>query len=57
MSDEETIEKKDLSEEDILRKSQSDPQAFKPIYEKYYKKVYLFIYRKVGEKELSADIA
>jgi RNA polymerase sigma-70 factor, ECF subfamily len=57
VNDQETISRIDVSEEDILRRSQTDPQAFKPIYEKYYKKVFLFVYRKVGEKELAADIA
>lgn len=56
MNEQDTIQKKDLPEEDILRKSQSDSQAFRPIYEKYFKRIYLFTYRKVGEKELAADI-
>ena len=46
----------DIQEENILRQSQIDPQAFKPIYEKYFKKVYLFAYRRMGDRELAADI-
>ncbi len=57
MSDRETIQQNPIVEDEILRKSQSEPQAFKPIYEKYYKRIYLFIFRKVGNKEVAADVA
>ncbi len=43
-------------EDFILQESQSDSQAFKPIYEKYFKKIFLFILHRVGDKELTADI-
>lgn len=46
----------DLDEEAILRQSQVDAQAFRPIYEKYYKKVYLFLYRRTTDRELAGDI-
>jgi RNA polymerase sigma-70 factor (ECF subfamily) len=46
----------DLDEEAILRQSQIDAQSFKPIYEKYFKKVYLFLYRRASDRELAGDL-
>ena len=48
--------KPEPNDEDIVRKSQSDPQAFRPIYEKYYKNLYLFAFRRLGDRELARDI-
>jgi RNA polymerase sigma-70 factor (ECF subfamily) len=49
-----------LSEEteeiEILIKSKSNPQAFKPIYQKYYKKIFLFILHRIGDKITTADL-
>lgn len=39
-----------------IRRSQTDPEAFKPLYEKYFKKIFLFILRRVTEKEIARDI-
>lgn len=39
-----------------IRKSQTDPEAFKPLYEKYFKKIFLFILHRVGDKAISADV-
>ncbi|MEJ1239438.1 sigma-70 family RNA polymerase sigma factor [Chryseolinea sp. T2] len=47
----------DLTEENsIIEKSQLDPAYFKPLYEKYFKRIFLFVYRRIGEKEITADI-
>lgn len=46
----------DWDEEEILRQSQSDSQAFRPLYEKYYKKLFLFLLHRTGEKESAADL-
>ncbi len=43
-------------EEHILRQSQADPEAFRPVYEKYYKKLFLFILHRTGERETTADL-
>jgi RNA polymerase sigma-70 factor, ECF subfamily len=48
--------KPEPSDDDIVRKSQSDPQAFRAIYEKYYKNLYLFAFRRLGDRELARDI-
>ncbi len=39
-----------------IKRSQTDPEAFKPLYEKYFKKIFLFALRRVEEKELARDI-
>ncbi len=39
-----------------IRRSQTDPEAFKPLYEKYFKKIFLFVLRRVNEKEIARDI-
>lgn len=44
-------------EESLILKSQADPEAFRPLYEKYFKRIFLFIHHRIGEKTLSADIA
>jgi RNA polymerase sigma-70 factor (ECF subfamily) len=44
------------SEEEILIRSQTDSEAFKSIYTKYFKKIFLFVLHRVGEKQVSADI-
>lgn len=43
-------------EEDDIKRSKSEPEAFKPLYEKYFKKIFLFILRRVGEKEYARDL-
>jgi RNA polymerase sigma-70 factor (ECF subfamily) len=55
----ENIEHKDeLKDEELLiRNSQADPEAFRPLYEKYFKRIFLFVHRRVGNKALTADIA
>jgi RNA polymerase sigma-70 factor (ECF subfamily) len=43
-------------EEAAIQKAKQDPKAFRFLYEKYYKKIFLFILHRVGDKEQSADI-
>ncbi len=45
-----------LTEEEIIRKAAENPGAFKPLYESYFKKIFLFVFHRVGDKEQSADI-
>lgn len=40
----------------LIRQAQQDPKAFRPLYEKHYKRIFVFILHRVGEKELCADI-
>ena len=46
-----------LLEEELIKKAQADPALFKPLYEAYYKQIFLFILHRIGEKELTADVA
>jgi RNA polymerase sigma-70 factor (ECF subfamily) len=39
-----------------LRESITDREAFRPIYVKYFKKIFLFIFHKVGDKEAAGDL-
>ena len=50
-------QKETRDEDTIIIKSKSDPQAFRPLYEKYFKRIFLFILHRVGDKSLAADIA
>lgn len=45
-----------IAEKSIIEKSQLDPAFFKPLYEKYFKNIFLFVHRRVGDKELAADL-
>lgn len=48
---------KTFSEEKALvDAARDDPQAFRPLYEKYYKKIFLFIHKRVNDKTISADL-
>ncbi len=43
-------------EEHIILRAQADARSFRPLYEKYFKKIYFFVLHRVGEKEFAADI-
>jgi RNA polymerase sigma-70 factor, ECF subfamily len=45
-----------LDEDMLIKRSQSDPEAFKPLYEKYFKKIFLFVFHRTGDKELTGDL-
>lgn len=51
-----TKEKETLSEEQAIRGAMKDPEAFRPLYEMYFKRILLFVFHRVNDKELSADI-
>lgn len=53
---EETKLKEAVSEEESIKRSATDPNAFRPLYEAYFKKIFLFILHRVGDKELTADL-
>lgn len=40
----------------VLKQAIQDRGAFRPIYEKYFKEIFLFVHRRVGDKQTSADI-
>src|SRR6188768_3385607 len=43
-------------ERDQVEKAKKDPEAFRPLYEKYFRQIFLFILHKVDDKEVTADI-
>jgi RNA polymerase sigma-70 factor (ECF subfamily) len=45
-----------LLEEEVIEKAKKDPKAFRSLYEKYYKQIFLFIHHRVGNRDQSADI-
>jgi RNA polymerase sigma-70 factor (ECF subfamily) len=51
------IENKKIDEAAIISRSQVDSEAFKPLYEKYFKRIFLFVLHRVGDKTLAGDIA
>jgi RNA polymerase sigma-70 factor, ECF subfamily len=56
---EEKIDKKDHLEDEkfLILRSQTDPEEFRPLYQKYFKQIFLFILHRVGDRQLAADIA
>jgi RNA polymerase sigma-70 factor (ECF subfamily) len=50
------------SKEDIeaemhqIKQAQADPARFGPLYDRYYKPVFLFLYRRTDDEDLTADL-
>ncbi len=40
----------------LVEDAQKDPRRFGVLYEKYYKQIYLFVYKRAGEQDLAGDI-
>jgi RNA polymerase sigma-70 factor, ECF subfamily len=40
----------------IIAKAKTDPNRFSALYEKYYKQIFLFIYRRTDDEDLTADL-
>ena len=45
-----------VQEEELIRRAQADPAAFQPLYENYYKPIFRFVHRRIGDKDLTADV-
>lgn len=43
-------------DKDLVERAKKDPEAFRPLYEKYFKQIFLFIHNKVGDKEITGDL-
>src|SRR5690349_3616941 len=43
-------------EYEILKRSRKDPQAFSELYEKYFDRIFNFIYRQADDEDLAADL-
>lgn len=40
----------------IIERARKNPERFAPLYDKYYKQIFLFIYRRTDKEELTADL-
>jgi RNA polymerase sigma-70 factor, ECF subfamily len=45
-----------LREEEVIQEAKKNPEAFRSIYERYYKPIFLFILHRVADKEFTADL-
>lgn len=43
-------------DEEIIQRARVDPAAFKPLYVKYFKSIYVFVLHRTGSKEISSDV-
>ena len=56
------LSKKTVSEQAMhaewteVQAAQENPRMFKPLYERYYEPIFLFIYRRSNDEQLSADL-
>ncbi len=40
----------------LIEEAKQSPEAFRPLYDKYYEQVFRFIYKKIEEEEVAADL-
>jgi len=43
-------------DDEIILLARKDPGAFQPLYEKYFRQIFLFVLRRVGDKSLAKDV-
>jgi RNA polymerase sigma-70 factor (ECF subfamily) len=49
--------KEDIALElEIIEKAKADPNRFTPLYNKYYKQIFLFVFRRADDEDITADI-
>lgn len=41
---------------DVISKSKEDKRYFAPLYDKYFKQIYLFVFKKVRDEDIAGDI-
>lgn len=46
-----------LREQELVKAARYNPDAFAPLYDKYYKPIFLFIFRRTENEDLTADLA
>src|SRR5688572_19588188 len=46
-----------LSDEQVIARCHQDMQAFGVLYERYYRNVFLFVFKRVSDEETAADVA
>ncbi|MBK5280099.1 MAG: sigma-70 family RNA polymerase sigma factor [Bacteroidia bacterium] len=47
---------KQQEEDECIREAIANPDAFRPLYEAYFKKIYLFVMHRVGDKDIAGDL-
>lgn len=53
----ETLTATQLQEETgVILQAKQDPAAFRPLYEKYFKRIFLFVYHRVEDRDLAGDL-
>lgn len=46
-----------LREEKEVQRAKQDPKAFKPLYKRYYSKIFGFLFKRVNDEQTAADLA
>lgn len=46
-----------LREEKEVQRAKQDPKAFKPLYKRYYGKIFGFLFKRVNDEQTAADLA
>lgn len=41
---------------ELIEKAKAEPEAFRALYDKYYEQIFRFLYQKLEEEDLTADI-
>ena len=50
--------KQQLEQEAVqIQAAQKDPEHFQPLYEEYYKQIFKFIYNRVADEQITADLS
>ena len=44
------------NELDVIQRSKKDPKAFQPLYDAYFDQIFIFVHRRVGDKDIAADL-
>jgi RNA polymerase sigma-70 factor, ECF subfamily len=49
-------EARQVEENEIIEATKNDRAQFRPLYEKYFKRIFLFTYHRVEDRDLAADL-
>jgi len=49
-------EVRQAEENETIEASKNDPAQFRPLYEKYFKRIFLFVYHRVEDRDISSDL-
>jgi RNA polymerase sigma-70 factor (ECF subfamily) len=50
------LEHQQEEEQRMVQAAKADPQAFAPLYERYFNDLFRFLFRRSGDRELTADL-